>query len=108
MSRYMVQVSYTKEAAAALVNKPEDRAVAVRPLIEAMGGRLLDFYFCFGDYDVVLIVELPNNAAAMATDLAALVPGHVSKIKTTVLLSPEEGVAAMWKAAGFTLRAPGA
>jgi uncharacterized protein with GYD domain len=108
MSRYMVQVSYTKEAAAALVKKPEDRTVAVRSLIEAMGGRLLDFYFTFGDYDVVLIAELPDNTAALASDLAAVVAGHVSKIKTTVLLSPEEGVAAMKKAAGVTMKAPGA
>lgn len=107
MGRYMVQVSYTKEAAAALVKKPEDRTLAVRPLIEAMGGRLLDFYFTFGDYDVVLIAELPDNTAALATDMAAVVAGHVSKIKTTVLLSPEEAVAAMKKAAGVTLRAPG-
>jgi len=108
MSRYMVQVSYTKEAVAALVKKPEDRTFAVRSLIEAMGGRLLDFYFTFGDYDVVLIAELPDNIAALATALAAVVPGHVSKTKTTVLLSPEETVAAMKMAAGVTLRAPGA
>ena len=32
MARYMIQASYTKEAAAALVKKPEDRSLAVRPL----------------------------------------------------------------------------
>lgn len=108
MGRYMIQVSYTKEAAAAMVKKPENRSVVVRPLLEKMGGRLLDYYFTFGDYDVVLIAELPDNTAALATDMAAVAPGHVSRIKTTVLLTPEEAVAAMRMAAAGTLKAPGA
>jgi len=107
MSRYMIQASYTKEAAAALVKQPEDRSLAVRPLVEKLGGRLLDFYFTLGDYDVVLIVELPNNTAALAVDLAAMTPGHISKIKTTALLTPEETVIAMKEAAVLSLRAPG-
>ena len=107
MARYMIQASYTKEAAAALVKKPEDRSLVVRPLVEKLGGRLIDFYFSLGDYDVVLIAELPNNAAALATDLAAVVPGHISKIKTTVLLTPEETVMAMKEAGVVTVRAPG-
>ena len=59
------------------------------PLMEGMGGRLLDLYLTFGDYDVVLLAELPDNVASLATDMAAFVPGHVSKIKTTALLTPE-------------------
>ena len=107
MARYMIQASYTKEAAAALVKKPEDRSLAVRPLLEKLGGRLLDFYFSLGDYDVVLIAELPNDTAALAAGLAAVTPGHLSKIKTTVLLTPEETVTAMKQAAVTTLRPPG-
>ena len=107
MSRYMIQASYTAEAAAALVKQPEDRALAVRPLVEKLGGRLVDFYFSLGDYDVVLIAELPNNTAALAADLAAVMPGHLSKIKTTALLTPEEAVTAMKEASALSLRAPG-
>jgi uncharacterized protein with GYD domain len=83
-------------------------ATGCGPLIEGMGGRLLDFYLTFGDYDVVLLAELPNNIASLATDVAAFVPGHASKIKTTVLLTPDESVAVMRKASGVALRAPGA
>ena len=78
------------------------------PLIEGMGGQLLDFYLTFGDYDVVLLAELPDDVASLATDMAAFLPGHVSKIKTTVLLTLDESVAAMKKASGVALRAPGA
>ena len=31
----------------------------------------------------MIIAELPDNTAALATDLAAVVPGHVGKTKTT-------------------------
>ena len=107
MSRYMIQASYTKEAAAALVRQPEDRSEVVRPLIEQLGGRLVDFYFSLGDYDVVCIAELPSNTAALALDLAVVVPGHISKVKTTALLTGEETVMAMKEASVVSLRAPG-
>ena len=83
-------------------------ATGCGPLIEGMGGRLLDLYFTFGGYDVVLLAELPDNIASLASDVAAFVPGHASKIKTTVLLIPEESVAVMTKASRVALRARGA
>ena len=108
MARYLVEFSYTKEAVAALVAKPEDRAVAVGELIGALGGRLIDFYFTFGDYDGVLIAELPDNATTLAVDLASIVPGDVSKLKTTVLLTSQEVAEALGKAEEVSLRPPGA
>lgn len=108
MARYMVEFSYTKEAAGALVKKPEDRSAVVGELIGKLGGRLLDFYYTFGDYHGVLIAELPDNVAALAVDMAAVAPGHISKIKTTVLLTPQEAMAAMQKAGDLALRPPGA
>jgi uncharacterized protein with GYD domain len=108
MGRYMIEFSYKSEAVAALVKKPEDRAVAIGELISKMGGRLLDFYFTFGEYDGVCIAELPDNVAALAVDMAAVTPGHTSRLKTTVLLTPEEATAAMRKASGLSLRPPGA
>ena len=41
MALYMYQLSYTSEAVAALIREPQDRAEAVRPVIEAMGGKLI-------------------------------------------------------------------
>ncbi len=107
MNHYMIQASYTSEAAAGLIRQPEDRSEVVRPLIEQLGGRLLGFYFCQGDYDVMCIVELPNNTAALALDMALVVPGHLSRIKTTPLLTGEESVMAMKETAVVSLRAPG-
>lgn len=83
MNRYMIQASYTADAVASMVKHPEDRSEAVRPVVEQLGGKLLELYFTLGDYDTILIVELPNNTAALAAALASIVPGHLATIRTT-------------------------
>jgi hypothetical protein len=40
MAYYMVQVAYTAAAIAAMVKKPEDRAAAIGPVGEGLGGKL--------------------------------------------------------------------
>ena len=107
MAHYMVQFSYAKEAVAAFTRKPEDRSAPVKALVEKVGGRMDAFYYCFGDYDGLAIVEAPDNVSTLAAVMAAVAPGHLSKIKTTVLLTTEESVEAMKKAAQVTLPAPG-
>src|SRR4028118_2197213 len=103
----MTQVSYTSEASAALTHNPEDRGEAFGRLAESMGGRLLSFYYSFGEYDVLVIYEAPDESTAAAIVLAAVSPGHLSRATTAVLLSAKEGVEAMRKAGEATYRRPG-
>ena len=107
MPLYMTQVSYTSEAWAAMTQNPEDRSEVFGRLTQAMGGTLLSWYYTFGEYDVLVIYEAPDESTAAAIVLAATAPGHLSKVKTTVLLSAEEGMEAMRKAGEATYRAPG-
>ena len=107
MPLYMLQFAYTSEAWAALTQNPEDRSEAIGRLAEAMGGRLVSFYNSFGDYDGVIIFEAPDEGTAAATLMAAITPGHIKSIKTTVLLSAEQGVEAMRRAGEQTYRRPG-
>ena len=107
MPLYMTQVGYTSEAWAALTQNPENRGEAIGRLAESMGGRVLSFYNSFGEYDLVVIYEAPDESTAAAIVLAAVSPGHLSSVKTTVLLSAEEGMEAMRKAGAATYRAPG-
>ncbi len=107
MPLYMQQVAYDPEAWAALAQNPEDRSEAFGRLAETMGGRMLSFYYSFGEYDVLTIYEAPDESTAAAMVLAATAPGHLSKVKTTVLLSAEEGMEAMRKAGDVTFRGPG-
>jgi len=40
------------------------RKAAVKQMVEAAGGKLHAFYFAYGDSDVVIIAEYPDNATA--------------------------------------------
>jgi uncharacterized protein with GYD domain len=98
MPSYLVQVSYTVEAIAALVKKPQDRSEVVRKAVEKFGGSLKGAWLSFGDHDVVIVVDLPDNTSAAALALAVGGGGACKAVKTTPLLSIEEGMAAMKKA----------
>ncbi len=106
MALYMVQAAYNAEALATLAKKPQDRSVPVREAIQKLGGRLLSFYFCFGEYDVVALAELPDDSAATAMALATASPGHLRAYKTTKLFTVEETMEAMRKAGGIAFQGP--
>lgn len=104
MPSYLVQAAYTAEAMAALVKNPQNRLEVVRKMAESNGGRLIGGWLSFGDYDIVMIAEMPDNVSAAAIALAAAAGGSLRAIKTTPLLTAEEGQAALKKAAssGYT------
>lgn len=100
MPSYLVQVAYTSEAVAALVKKPQDRATVVGKAVQKLGGTLKSAWLSFGDYDTIVIVDMPDNVSAAAFAMAISAGGSCTAVKTTPLLSVEEGVAAMKKAGG--------
>jgi len=99
MPLYLSQVAYTAEAWAALVKNPQNRIEAVRPAIEKLGGKIINGYFAFGDYDVVVIVEMPDHVAAAAIAIAFAAGGACKSIKTTPLLTSADGMEALKQAA---------
>ncbi len=98
MSSYMVQVAYSSGALAALIKQPQNRLEAVRKPIEKLGGKLIGGWLTFGDYDTVVVMEMPDNVGAAAFALAISAGGACKSVKTTALISPEEGLEAMKKA----------
>jgi uncharacterized protein with GYD domain len=98
MASYLVQVSYTAEALNMLVAKPQNRMNVVKRSAENLGGKLVNAWMSFGDYDLVLIFEFSNNISAAALSIAAGAGGSVKAIKTTPLLSINDGLAAFRKA----------
>ena len=99
MPFFLHQVSYTPEALARLIANPQDRFDAVRGPVDKLGGRVLNSYFAFGQYDAVLITEMPDNVSAAAIALAFAAGGSLRDCQTTALLSNAEGIEAMRKAA---------
>ena len=106
MAQYLVQVGYTPEAWAKLIAKPENRLEALSPALAKLGGKWVQGWFSFGEYDLVAILEVPDNTAAAAFSLAASAGGAVRAIKTTPLLSIEEGLGAMKKAGTIGYKPP--
>ncbi len=104
MANYLVQASYTTEALAALVKNPQNRAEVVRKAIENMGGKMIGGWMSFGDQDVIIIADMPDNTSAAALAIAVAAGGSLRRTRTTPLFTFEEGLAAMKKAAssGYT------
>jgi uncharacterized protein with GYD domain len=99
MPHYLLQVAYTPEAWATMTKNPQDRAAMIRPAIEGLGGRLVDFYFAFGEYDAIAVVDMPGNVESAGFAISVASKGAVKAFKTTPLLTPDEAMAAMRTAA---------
>ena len=100
MALYMYQAAYTSESWAAQVKNPQNRAESVgRTVCEAAGGKMIGGWYCFGDYDLIIIAEMPNPESMAAVALAIAAGGAIKSSRTTALMSGEEGVAALRKAA---------
>jgi len=64
-----------------------------------LGGRIVNGFFAYGEYDVVLVLEMPDEARAAALPVAAAGGGALRTIKTTQLITATEGVEILKKAA---------
>ena len=106
MAKYLIKGSYTAAGTKGLLKEGgSKRAAAVQKAIESLGGKVEAFYYAFGDADVVVIVDVPDAAAAAAFILTANATGAVQS-STTPLISPQEIDQACKKSVKF--RPPGA
>lgn len=100
MPQYLYQISYTPESLAAQIADPQDRLkTAAVPVLEAVGGKFLGGGFSFGDYDVAILIEAPDDESAAAVAVAVGAGGAMRASKTTKLLSGDQWVSALNKAA---------
>jgi len=107
MPLYLGRFSYTTDAMKVLLDQPQDRSAAAREVAESLGGKLLGFWYAFGEFDGVFLMEAPDNASAAALAMAVGAGGALSEVETTVLLDMDEAQDAMRKAAAATYRPPG-
>src|SRR6516165_1344501 len=99
MPYFLTQATYTPESWNTLVQHPHDRLEAIRPAVEKLGGRIINAFYAFGEYDVVVITEMPNEASAAALAVAAAAGGSLRTTKTTQLITAAESVEIVKKAA---------
>lgn len=86
MPTYIALMRYTEQGIKAVKDSPKRREAAAKA-IEAMGGKLLHSYLTMGQYDVVSVIELPDDEAAAKM---ALVTGMLGNVSTDTLLAFDE------------------
>ena len=105
MPKYLFQASYTAEGVGGLLKEGGSKRVEmVANMITNAGGTLESCYYAFGEDDVVLIAELPDEETAVSLSLIVSGSGAAS-VKTTVLIDPATIDAAVQMSANY--RPPG-
>ena len=100
MAQYLYQASYTAESLAAQLKNPEDRLAKVSAQLEStLGAKIVSGGFCFGEYDLSVIIEAADDETMAAVALAVGAGGAVRSAKTTKLISGSQWVSALKKAA---------
>jgi len=90
MKKYLISASYNADGTRGLLSQGgSKRKSEVQKTLESLGGRLESFYYAFGNHDVYIIAELPDDVTAAAVGLRVKATGLVS-LFTTVLLTPED------------------
>ncbi|HEV2247019.1 MAG TPA: GYD domain-containing protein [Terriglobia bacterium] len=105
MAKYLIQANYSAEGFKGVAkDKASGRKAALQKALASAGAKLDAIYYSFGDCDVVLIVDAPDNATVAAFGMAACSTGLARTI-TTPLLTIDEADQAIEK--GIKYRGPG-
>jgi uncharacterized protein with GYD domain len=99
MAHYLIEVGYTPQSWSTQVETQTNVIDRISPAAEACGAKIECMFYAFGDADLVGIMDFktPEDAAAFA--LAVTSSGALRSYKTTALLSVDQGMASMKKAA---------
>jgi len=105
MPKYLIQANYVGEGLKGLLKEGgSSRRAAIEKLFESVGGKVEAFYYAFGDTDLFIVADVPDNVSAAALSLTVNATGAATT-KVTVLLTAEEMDAAAKKTPNY--RAPG-
>jgi uncharacterized protein with GYD domain len=98
MGKYAILGGYTAEAWAKMVENPGNRETAVRKVTDAVGAKLEQFFWSFGDDDYLAIVDCPDDITAGAISVAVGSSGSLRNLRTIKLITQEEGRKVLEKA----------
>jgi uncharacterized protein with GYD domain len=90
MPKYLIQANYVGEGIKGLLKEGgTSRRAVIEKLAQSLGGTVESFYYAFGETDVFVILDMPDNVSTAAAALTVGASGTVT-LKTTVLMTPEE------------------
>ena len=96
----MIYITYgkmSKEGLNGLTAKPENRAEALEKMVDALGGKLVDYYFLLnGEIDFIIVSEFPDdhnvNELSLIDALLVRGSGAIESITTLPALRAAEAV----------------
>ena len=97
MALYMYQASYTAKSMAAQLRDPRDPVDAIKSALEDVGATIVVAGFPFGEYDMLVVYEAPDDMTAASVAMAVAAEGEVKSAKTTRVLSGQEWVESLRK-----------
>jgi uncharacterized protein with GYD domain len=101
MPKFLITASYTADGSRGLLQEGgTGRKRALEQALQSMNGKLEAMYYAFGDTDVVLIADVPDNVSGLALSLAANASGTVN-VHSTPLITVEEMDAACKKSVAY-------
>ena len=108
MPKYAFLFSLKQETIAGMMQRPGDRAAAVRETAEAAGGSIEAYYWMFGQYDGMIIADLPDSKSAAAVSVAVVSSGALADLETHELFDAKEVTGILEQAKDVTYGPPGA
>jgi uncharacterized protein with GYD domain len=107
MAKYLIEETFSSQAAAGVMQKPEDRFKVLEPVCEAAGCKLEQFYVSGIENKSYLIIESPDLNTVCTLGTTFLASGAAQAIKYVPLLTVPEAVDLFKKAASLGYRPPG-
>ena len=90
MSHYILLINWTEQGISKIKESP-DRFSSFKASVEKAGGKLIGGYYTFGEYDMVIIIEAPNDETVMSL-LLKVGPAGNARTKTLKAFTAEEGM----------------
>jgi uncharacterized protein with GYD domain len=89
LPHYILLINW-REQGISKIKQSSDRYYSFKASLEKAGGKLIGGYYTFGEYDVVIIIEAPNDETVISLVLKVGSAGNV-RTKTLKAFTAEEG-----------------
>lgn len=100
MALYLLQYAYTSAAWRQMIKSGENEVGLARQVSKKLGGRVVEAWFTFGDYDVAAILDMPDHVTAAAVSVSLSAGDYAKAAKTTPLIPEKESNEILRKAKG--------
>jgi uncharacterized protein with GYD domain len=107
MSKFAIFFTLKGETVRGMMDHPSDREKVVSDLLTGAGGTLDVYYWMFGQFDGLVIADVPDSISAAAVSIAVSSTGAFGHVETHELIPGAALKGILEKAKGLTYSPPG-